>query len=202
MTGASVVILKGTEYLVKNLFMSLACAVLLIAVIMAVMFRKFRMVLVSLLPNILPLVFTAGIMGYLGMPLKASTCIIFSIAFGISVDDTIHYLAKYRQELKHLKGDIRMAVYSALEETGLSMAYTSIILFCGFSIFMFSDFGGTVALGVLVSFTLIVAMLTNLVFLPALLLTFKRNDFDKDYEKYESIESDDEETDEEETSNT
>lgn len=198
-TGASVVMLKGTEYLVKNLFSSIICAILLIAVIMAIMFRNFRMVFISLLPNILPLVFTAGVMGFSGIPLKASTCIIFSIAFGISVDDTIHYLAKYQQDLKHFKGDIHKSVISSLKETGLSMTYTSIVLFFGFGIFVFSEFGGTIALGMLVSVTLIVAMFTNLTLLPALLISLQGKKIDKDFDKYESIEADDEETDIEES---
>lgn len=200
-TGASVVILKGTEYLLKNLLMSLSVAILIIAMIMGIMFRKFKMVLISLLPNLLPLLFTAGIMGYFGIPLKASTCIIFSIAFGISVDDTIHFLARYRQELKYHKGNVRESVFASIKETGISMAYTSIILFFGFSVFIASDFGGTKALGVLVSMTLLVAMLSNLTLLPALLLTLQGKQIDKDYKRYSIIEEDDEETDAEEIKN-
>lgn len=174
LTGASILIMKGTDYLVKNLFTSLLMAISIIALIMGLMFRSFKMVLISLVPNIIPLLFTAGIMGYLEIPLKASTSIIFSVAFGISVDDTIHYLAKYRQELKHFQGDVKKSVLQALHETGLSMSYTSIILFFGFSIFIASDFGGTVALGVLVSITLFMAMFTNLILLPSMLLTFNK----------------------------
>lgn len=174
LTGACILIMKSTDYLVKNLFTSLLVAISIIALIMGVMFRSFKMVLISLVPNIIPLLFTAGIMGYLEIPLKASTSIIFSVAFGISVDDTIHYLAKYRQELKHFQGDVKKSVLQALHETGLSMSYTSIILFFGFSIFIASDFGGTVALGVLVSITLFMAMFTNLILLPSMLLTFNK----------------------------
>lgn len=174
LTGASILIMKSTDYLVKNLFTSLLVAISIIALIMGLMFRSFKMVLISLVPNIIPLLFTAAIMGFLEIPLKASTSIIFSVAFGISVDDTIHYLAKYRQELKHWQGDVKKSVLQALRETGLSMSYTSIILFFGFSIFIASDFGGTVALGVLVSITLFMAMLTNLILLPSLLLTFNK----------------------------
>lgn len=194
-TGASVVILKGTKYLLKNLIMSLTVAIVMIAFIMGLMFRKLKMVIISLVPNILPLLFTAGIMGYFGIPLKASTCIIFSIAFGISVDDTIHFLAKYRQELKHFNGNIKESVLVSIKETGLSMAYTSIILFFGFSVFIASDFGGTKALGILISMTLIIAMLSNLTLLPSLLLTLHKKQIDKDYKLYSVIEEDDEETD-------
>ena len=173
-TGTSVLYLRGTEYLVKNLFISLALAVLLIAIFMAWMFRSARMVLVSLLPNLIPLLFTAAIMGFCNITLKPSTILVFSIAFGISVDDTIHFLAKYRQELKARNWNIRESVIAALKETGVSMIYTSIVLFFGFSIFIASNFGGTVALGLLVSITLMIAMLSNLLLLPTLLMTLER----------------------------
>lgn len=173
-TGSSIVFFKGTQYLIKNLFLSLALAVFLIASFMAWMFSSKRMVMVALIPNLLPLIVTAALMGYFGIPIKASTILVFSIAFGISVDDTIHYLAKYRQELKVTNWSIRSSVVLALRETGQSMMYTSIILFFGFSIFALSEFGGTVSLGVLVSITLLSAMLSNLVLLPSLLLTLEK----------------------------
>jgi len=173
-TGSCIVFFKGTQYLIKNLFLSLALAVMLIATFMAWMFSSKRMVLVALIPNLIPLVITAALMGYFGIPIKASTILVFSIAFGISVDDTIHYLAKYRQELKLTKWNIRTSVILALRETGQSMMYTSIILFFGFGIFSLSEFGGTVSLGVLVSVTLLSAMLSNLILLPSLLLTLER----------------------------
>ena len=114
-------------------------------------------------------------MGYVGVPIKPSTILVFSIAFGISVDDTIHFLAKYRQELLANNWKIRRSVYAALKETGVSMFYTSIVLFFGFSVFTISSFGGTVALGALVSITLLFAMLSNLLLLPSLLLSLERN---------------------------
>ncbi len=173
-TGSGVTYTKGTTFLVGNIFTSLLAAVCVIALLMSFLFRSWRMVIVSLIPNILPLVFTSGLMGYLGIPIKPSTILVFSIAFGISVDDTIHFLAKYRQELKTQNWDIKTSVMNALTETGVSMIYTSIILFFGFSIFIASNFGGTQALGVLVSVTLFVAMLANLVLLPSLLLTLEK----------------------------
>jgi Predicted exporters of the RND superfamily len=173
-TGSSIVFFKGTQYLIKNLFLSLALAIFLIASFMAWMFSSKRMVMVALIPNLLPLIVTAALMGYFGIPIKASTILVFSIAFGISVDDTIHYLAKYRQELKATNWSIRSSVVLALRETGQSMMYTSIILFFGFGIFALSEFGGTVSLGVLVSLTLLSAMLSNLVLLPSLLLTLEK----------------------------
>ena len=158
-TGAAVVLMKSADYLIRNLLVSLITAVLIIAALMAGLFRSVKMVFISMVPNLLPLFFTAGVMGWAGIPLKASNCLIFGVAFGISVDDTIHFLSRYRQVLATTGGNIRTAVLLTLEETGLSMAYTSIILFFGFSIFMASEFGGTVALGMLVSLTLLVAML-------------------------------------------
>jgi predicted RND superfamily exporter protein len=121
------------------------------------------------------LVFTAGVMGYLGIAIKPSTILVFSVALGISVDDTIHFLAKYRQELKVLQWNIKDSVLLAVRETGVSMMYTSIILFFGFGIFAASGFEGTQALGILVSMTLLVAMFTNLVMLPSLLLSFHKH---------------------------
>jgi len=175
LTGTSVVYLRGTDYLVKNLFVSLSIAVVLIALLMAYMFKSWRMVMVSLIPNIIPLIVTGALMGYLGITIKPSTILVFSIAFGISVDDTIHFLAKYRQELEANDWKIKRSVILALHEVGLSMAYTSIVLFFGFSIFNMSTFGGTKALGMLVSITLLVAMFSNLILLPSLLLTLERS---------------------------
>ncbi|PKA83192.1 hypothetical protein ATE92_1341 [Ulvibacter sp. MAR_2010_11] len=174
-TGKALVFQKGTKYLVNNLAISLSLAIFLIALFMAWMFRSFRMILVSLIPNLLPLLITAGLMGFLGVPIKPSTILVFSIAFGISVDDTIHFLAKYRQELIANNWKIKKSVYAALKETGVSMFYTSIVLFFGFSVFTISSFGGTVALGALVSATLLFAMLANLLLLPSLLLSLERS---------------------------
>ena len=174
-TGKAFIFEKGTKYLVNNLILSLSLAILLIAIFMAWMFRNVKMILVSLIPNLLPLLITAGLMGFLGVPIKPSTILVFSIAFGISVDDTIHFLAKYRQELLANNWKIKRSVYAALKETGVSMFYTSIVLFFGFSVFTISSFGGTVALGALVSATLLFAMLANLLLLPSLLLSLERN---------------------------
>jgi len=174
-TGTTKVLLTGAKFLLQNLFVSLFLVIILISFFMAWMFSSYKMVFISLLPNIIPLLVTGAIMGLFGIPLKPSTILVFSIAFGISVDDTIHYLAKYRQELISTNGSIKKSVYSALKETGVSMLYTSIVLFFGFFIFIASDFGGTVALGLLVSITLLVAMLSNLLLLPALLLTFEKS---------------------------
>jgi len=173
LTGKALVFLKGTNYLVKNLAISLSLAILLISLFMAWMFRSYKMIIISLIPNILPLLITAGLMGYLGVPIKPSTILVFSIAFGISVDDTIHFLAKYRQELIHHKWNVRKSVYAALRETGVSMFYTSIVLFFGFLVFTVSSFGGTKALGGLVSVTLLFAMVSNLLLLPSLLLSLE-----------------------------
>lgn len=183
LTGTSIVASEGTKYMVINLFTSLLFAISAISILMSILFRSWKMVLVSLIPNLIPLVFTAGVMGWFGIPLKPSTLLVFSIAFGISVDDTIHYLAKYRQELKAHKWDLKECAIMAIREAGLGMFYTSIILFCGFIMFSFSQFGGTKALGLLVSLTLLVAMITNLVLLPSLLLSLERRITTKSFEE-------------------
>ena len=172
-TGKAYLFQKGTKYLVKNLILSLSLAIFLIALLMAYMFRSLKMIFISLIPNLLPLIVTAGLMGYLGVAIKPSTILIFSIAFGIAVDDTIHFLAKYRQELITNNWEVKKSVYNALRETGVSMFYTSIVLFFGFSVFTVSNFGGTVALGALVSATLLFALLSNLLLLPSMLLSLE-----------------------------
>jgi uncharacterized protein len=178
-TGTTLLFIKGNKYLIKNLLQSMLIAFILIAIIMAILFQSWRMILISLIPNTIPLLMTAGIMGYFGISLKPSTALIFSIAFGISVDDSIHYLAKYRQELLSNGNLISKCVRNSLLETGSSMMYTSIVLFAGFIIFAFSDFGGTVSLGVLTSLTLLVALLINLIILPSLILSFDKGLKDK-----------------------
>lgn len=177
-TGSTLMFIKGNKFLIENLITSMIIAFVVIAIIMGLLFRNLKMIMISLIPNMIPLLVTAGIMGYFGIPLKPSTALIFSIAFGISVDDSIHFLAKYRQELFANKFFVPVAISKSIRETGASMIYTSIILFFGFVIFVLSDFGGTVALGKLTSITLLFAMLTNVIVLPALLLQFdsgKRN---------------------------
>lgn len=187
-TGKALVFQKGTHYLVNNLILSLSLAIFLIAVFMAWMFRSFKMIIISLIPNLLPLIITAGVMGFVGVPIKPSTILVFSIAFGISVDDTIHFLAKYRQELIANNWKIKKSVFAALRETAVSMFYTSIVLFFGFSVFTISSFGGTVALGALVSITLLFAMLSNLLLLPTLLLSLERSIANKETMKKPAIE--------------
>jgi hypothetical protein len=186
-TGKALVFIKGTNYLITNLVFSLSLAIFLIAIFMAWMFRSPQMIVISLLPNILPLLITAGLMGFFGIPIKPSTILVFSIAFGISVDDTIHFLAKYRQELIANNWRIKPSVYAALRETGVSMFYTSIVLFFGFLVFCLSSFGGTIALGGLVSITLLLAMVSNLLLLPSLLLTFEKKIANKEMFKEPKI---------------
>jgi hypothetical protein len=175
LTGPGVVYLKGTKYLVKNLLQSLLLAILIIGLLMAFLFQSFRMIAMSISVNFIPLLVTGAVMGYFGIPLKPSTILVFSIAFGISIDDTIHFLAKYRQELGKGHWNLQPAVIESMKETGVSMIYTSIILFFGFGVFATSKFGGTQALGILTSLTLIVAMLVNLTLLPSLLLTMGKS---------------------------
>lgn len=177
-TGTTLLFIKGNKFLIDNLITSMIIAFFIIALIMALLFKNFKMIILCLIPNVIPLMITGGMMGFAGIPLKPSTALIFSIAFGISVDDSIHFLAKYRQELFANNFFVPVAVSKSLRETGASMIYTSIILFFGFVIFAASEFGGTVALGALTSTTLLMAMLTNLIVLPALLLRFDKGSRD------------------------
>lgn len=174
LTGSSIIFIKGTNYLLKNLYESLAWAILLIAGVMWILFRGVKMIAVSLLPNLVPLIITAGIMGFFGIPLKPSTILIFSIAMGISSDQTIYFITRYRHELRHSKKTISHIVSDTIRETGVSMIFIATVLFFGFGIFAVSKFGGTVALGVLLSITLLVAMISNLTLLPAFLLSLER----------------------------
>jgi len=173
-SGAGLIFLRSTEFLIDNLMMSLILAVIVISILMASLFRSWRMMIVAIVPNLLPLLMTAGIMGWFGIPVKPSTVLIFSIAFGISVDDTLHLLSRYRQELHLNGGRIADAAIRAIHETGVSMFYTSVVLFAGFMIFLASNFGGTQALGLLVSITLGFAMFSNLLLLPSLLMSLDK----------------------------
>lgn len=183
MTGTSVVFLKGTNYLVRNLLTSLAFAIIVISILMALLFSRARMVIISLIPNLFPQILTAAMMGFLGIPIKPSTILIFSIALGISVDNSIHFLAKFRQELSLHNYNIREAVLSALAESSISMVYTFVVLFFGFIIFTASSFGGTQALGYLIAFTLSIAILSNLFLLPSILLSLHKHVEGKQLEK-------------------
>jgi predicted RND superfamily exporter protein len=173
-TGKASVFQKGTKYLLDNLLSSLLFAFLITGGLVAIMFRSFKMVLVSIIPNLLPLLMTAGLMGFLGIPLKPSTILVFGIAFGMSVDDTLRFLAQYRLELSRNDWKIKKSVFATFDDAGISMFYTSIVLFFGFSVFMLSSFGGTIALGGLVALTLFFGMLSNLVLLPSLVLSLNR----------------------------
>ena len=174
LTGTSVVFLEGSSYLVKNALMSLLLAVIVISLLMALLFTSARMIVISLLPNLIPQLMTAALMGYLDIPIKPSTILIFSIALGISVDNAIHFLSRYRLQLKLNEWKIKPSVIAALSETGYSMIYSSVVLFFGFGIFILSSFGGTEALGYLIPFTLLMALLSNLFLLPSLLLSLDK----------------------------
>jgi len=179
-TGTTKIFIKGNKFLIANLQESLLLAFILITFSMAILFANVRMIIISLIPNLLAMMITAGLMGFFDIPLKASTALIFSITFGISVDNSIRFLAKYRQEILSNNFFIAKAVSDSILETGKSIIYTSIVLFAGFIIFAFSSFGGTIALGVLTSTTLVISMFTNLILLPALILSFDRPKKKKD----------------------
>jgi predicted RND superfamily exporter protein len=180
LTGKALVFQKGTSYLVDNLIESLIFAILMIVILMVYLFRSGKMVMASIITNVLPLCITSGLMGYFGIPLKPSTILVFSIAFGISVDNAIQFMAKYRHDLIANNGKVKKSVISALRETGISTFYTSVVLIFGFATFTLSSFSGTIALGGLISCTLLFAMFANLVVLPSLVLTFEKKRLSKE----------------------
>lgn len=171
LTGSGIIFLKGTDYLLRHLFGSIALAIVLISLLRWWQFKDIRMVLISLLPNIVPLLITAGIMGFTGIALKPSTILIFSIAFGLASDQTIYFLTRYQQELKLTRYSVPEVISDTIRETGVSMTYIALILFFGFGIFTASTFGGTVSLGILLSITLFMALVFNLTLLPVLVLS-------------------------------
>lgn len=174
LTGTSVVFLKGNDYLLSNLLTSLLLALVVISIMMALLFTSARMIVISMVPNLIPQIMTAALMGFLMISVKTSTILIFSIALGISVDNAIHFLSRYRLQLRLNDWAIKISVINALRETGFSMIYSSVVLFFGFSIFTLSSFGGTEALGYLIAFTLLMALLSNLFVLPSLLLSMDK----------------------------
>ena len=170
-TGSSVTFLEGSAFIINGLKESILWAFLLIALCMLYLFRSFRILLCSLIPNIIPLIITAGVMGWAGVRIKPSTVLVFSIALGIAIDITIRFLVNYKQELQVSTKSPQEIVIDTIHKTGISIIYTSLVLIAGFIIFCFSGFGGTQALGWLTSLTLVLATLTNLIFLPTLLLS-------------------------------
>lgn len=174
LTGTSITFLEGTRFIINGLKESILWAFLLIALCMLYLFRSFRILLCSLIPNIIPLAITAGVMGWVGVPLKPSTVLIFSVALGIAIDITIRFLVNYKQELPSQQYDMKKTVIQTIHGTGISIIYTSLVLIAGFIIFCFSGFGGTKGLGWLTSLTLVTATFTNLVLLPALLIGLGR----------------------------
>lgn len=171
LTGTSVTFLEGSTYIINGLKESIGWAFLLIALCMLYLFKSVRILVCSLIPNLIPLVITAGVMGWTGVPIKPSTVLVFSVALGIAIDVTIRFLVNYKQELPRQGFDQKKTVIETIHSTGISIIYTSLVLIAGFVIFCFSGFGGTQALGWLTSLTLVTATITNLVLLPALLIS-------------------------------
>ena len=174
LTGTSITFLEGSQFIINGLKESVFWAFLLIALCMLYLFKSVRILVCSLLPNIIPLIITAGVMGWVGVPLKPSTVLVFSVALGIAIDITIRFLVNYKQELTHYNNNVIETVKATIKNTGLSIVYTSLVLTAGFILFCLSGFGGTKALGWLTSLTLLVATITNLVLLPVLLITFNK----------------------------
>jgi uncharacterized protein len=174
LTGTSITFLEGSQFIINGLKESIFWAFLLIALCMLYLFKSVRILVCSLLPNVIPLIITAGVMGWVGVPLKPSTVLVFSVALGIAIDITIRFLVNYKQELPLFGNNVVETVKATIKNTGLSIVYTSLVLTAGFIIFCVSSFGGTKALGWLTSLTLVVATITNLVLLPVLLIALKK----------------------------
>ena len=174
LTGTSVTFLEGSSFIINGLESSIVWAFLFIALCMLYLFRSFRILLCSLIPNMIPLLITAGVMGWVGIRLKPSTVLIFSVALGIAIDITIRFLVNYKQVLPENNNDVSLAVKNTIHQTGLSIIYTSLVLTAGFIIFCASSFGGTFALGWLTSVTLLTATITNLVLLPVLIILLSK----------------------------
>jgi len=170
-TGTTITFLEGSAFIINGLKESIGWAFLLIALCMLYLFRSFKILICSLIPNVIPLVITAGVMGWTGVAIKPSTVLVFSVALGIAIDITIRFLVNYKQEMQSSTKSPHEMVVDTIHKTGISIIYTSLVLIAGFVIFCFSGFGGTQALGWLTSLTLVLATLTNLIFLPTLLMT-------------------------------
>ena len=167
MTGSTILSADLNGKIVSSLFKSIGLAFVLISAIMAFLFKNVRMVFISLIPNVLPLIMVAGIMGFTGIDIKSSTAVIFTIAFGIAVDDSIHYMARLRVEMK--RGlTLDEALNIATRKTGKAIIVTSLILLAGFGTLLTSVFSSTVYMGLLVCLTVFGALLADLVLLPSL----------------------------------
>ena len=175
-TGTSITFLEGSKFIVNSLRDSLILALVMILFCMVFLFKKWRVVIISIITNIIPLAITAGVMGFFNIPLKPSTVLVFSIALGIAIDVTIRFLVNYKQDLIANDYHIENTVKATIQETGISIIYTSLILAAGFIVFLVSEFDGTKSLGYLTALTLILAMVTNLTILPAMLVWFDKQD--------------------------
>jgi len=196
LTGHSYTFMKSNDYLLYNLIESLLIEIVLITIVGFALFRSIRIILLSKIPVLVPLIITAGVMGFLDITFRPSTILIFSVAFGISSDGTIYFLTRYRQVLRHMNLSVSEAISLTIRDTGISMVYTTIILFFGFAVFTVSGFGGTVALGTLLSITLLVSMFTNLILLPSILLSINTRQLRKEMEGQALIDIDEDEVEE------
>lgn len=170
-TGTAHLIDKNLRYMSTSLVLGLAVSIGIVALIMGFIYKSLSITLISLVPNLVPLIFIGGVMGFVGVDLKMSTAIIFTIAFGIAVDDTIHLLGKFKYELLKGKGKV-YALRRSFLTTGKAMILTTLILCSGFMLLIFSDFNGTFYMGVMLCLSLFVALIADLTILPALLLLF------------------------------
>lgn len=177
-TGTGLIMDKNAKYITQSLLQGLGIALIVVSILMGFLFRNIKMLLISLIPNFLPLLFAAGVIGFLGIELEAGVSIVFAIAFGIAVDDTIHFLSKYK--LSRLKGlTINKSIESTFKETGKAIIFTSIILFFGFLILLFSSHPPSVRIGILISITLLSAVVSDLLLIPILIRKWMPNDIEE-----------------------
>ena len=171
LTGTAHLLDRNMSNLSRSLFWGLGLAIVIVSLLMGFLFRSVKMVIIAMIPNLLPLVMLGAILGFAGVELKVSTALVFTISFGIAVDDTIHFMSKLKLELN--KGrSMMMAIRRTFLSTGRAIVLTSLILTAGFLMLMFSDFLGTFYIGLLISCTLIFALISDLFFLPVLLIFF------------------------------
>jgi len=170
-TGSGILVDKNAFYVRESLMKGLSIALVIISLLMGFLFKDFKMLLISIIPNVFPLFFAAGLMGYFGIEMEAGVAIVFAIIFGIAVDDTIHFLSKFKLSLRAGKS-IEESIHVTFKETGKAICLTSVILFFGFMIMLFSNNPPSVNIGFLISITLVSAVACDLLLLPILIRKF------------------------------
>jgi len=171
LTGTGLILDKNAEYIRQNLIEGLGIAIFIVSLLMVLLFRNLKMILISLIPNILPLLIAGALLGYLGIELEAGISIVFAVIFGIAVDDTIHFLSKYKLARRAGK-DMEEALQITFLETGKAICLTSVILFFGFLVMLFSIHPPSITIGLLISVTLLSALFSDMLIIPVMIRWF------------------------------